>query len=144
MARVHLLTVHPKTDTKASSWYVCLKENALADPFKIHRLVADPDEADLIIFVEIDAGRLCESVLKHPYIKRFREKCYMFSTDWRVIPFIPGIYTAVEKSWYLPSRTHGTYKRFSPKSSAGAALGRSYSYRNASMGSSRDAKTAGQ
>jgi hypothetical protein len=29
----------------------------------------------------------------------------MFSSDWRVIPFIPGIYTAVEKRWYSPRRT---------------------------------------
>jgi hypothetical protein len=28
----------------------------------------------------------------------------MFSTDWRVIPFLPGVYTAVEKRYYLPRR----------------------------------------
>jgi len=67
--------------------------------------VDDPGEAEIILFAEIDAGRLCEDVLRHPYIRRFREKCFMFSTDWRVIPFIPGVYTALEKSWYLPSRT---------------------------------------
>jgi hypothetical protein len=105
MARVHLLTVHPESDIRACGGYVCLKDNALADKFKVHQLVEDPEEADIILFAEIDAGRLCESVLKHPYIKRYRAKCFMFSTDWRVIPFIPGIYTALEKSWYLPSRT---------------------------------------
>jgi hypothetical protein len=28
----------------------------------------------------------------------------MYSTDWRVVPFLPGVYTALEKSWYLPRR----------------------------------------
>jgi len=80
-------------------------ENARLDRFKVHALVDRPEEADLILFVEIDAGRLCEYVLRHPYIKRFRPKCFMFSTDWRCIPFLPGVYTALEKSWYLPRRS---------------------------------------
>ncbi len=105
MARIHLLTVHPESDTRARGGYVSLKENALADRYKVHQLVDDPAEADIILFVEIDVGRLCQDVLKHPYLKRFRQKCFMFSTDWRVIPFIPGVYTSLEKSWCLPRRT---------------------------------------
>ncbi len=82
-----------------------MRENAALDRFKIHTLVDAPEEADLILFVEVDAGRLCEYVLRHPYVKKFREKCYMFSTDFRIIPFLPGVYTALEKSWYLPNRS---------------------------------------
>ena len=105
MARVHLLTVHPESDPRPRGGYVSLKENAFLDRFKIHHLVADPNEADIILFAEVDTGRLCEDVLRHPYIKRYRDKCFMFSTDWRVVPFIPGIYTSLEKSWYLPRRS---------------------------------------
>ena len=104
MARVHLLTVHPESDLRARAGYLCLKDSAFSDQFKVHQLVEDPEEADLILFAEIDSGRFSENVLKHPYVRRFRQKCFMFSTDWRVIPFIPGVYTALEKSWYLPSR----------------------------------------
>jgi hypothetical protein len=104
MARIHLLTVHPESDTRARGGYLSLKENALADRFKLHQLVDDPEAADIILFVEIDVGRLCEHVLRHPYLKRFRSKCFMFSTDWRVIPFLPGVYTALEKKYYLPRR----------------------------------------
>ena len=104
MARVHLLTVHPESDSRARGGYVSILENAHADRFKIHQLVDDPESADLILFAEIETGRLCEYVRPHPYIKRFRSKCFMFSTDWRVVPFLPGVYTALEKSWYLPRR----------------------------------------
>jgi hypothetical protein len=104
MARIHLLTAHPESDLRATGGYLSLKASAGLDRFKIHELLDDPEKADFILFAEIDAGRLCETVLAHPYIKRFRNKCFMFSSDWRVIPFLPGVYTALEKSWYLPRR----------------------------------------
>lgn len=104
MARVHLLTVHPESDSRARGGYLSLLQNAREDRFKIHQLVDDPAEADIILFAEIDTGTLCGDVLRHPYVRKFRPKCFMFSTDWRVIPFLPGVYTAVRKSTYLPSR----------------------------------------
>ena len=104
MAFIYLLTVHPESDPRPRGGYVSLKENALADRFNIHQLVEDPEEADIILFAEVDVGRLCEDILKHPYIRRFRPKCFLFSTDYRVLPFLPGVYTALEKSWYLPHR----------------------------------------
>ncbi|MCE0521923.1 MAG: glycosyltransferase family 47 protein [Methylacidiphilales bacterium] len=105
MARVYLLTAHPPDDLPAWGGYRSLKENAQADRMKVHQLVEDPEEADIILFVEMDAGRFSEKVRRHPCRKRFREKCFMFSSDWRVIPFVPGIYTSLEKRWYSPRRT---------------------------------------
>jgi hypothetical protein len=105
MARIHLLTAHPESDLAARGGYLSFQENVRADRMKVHRVVDDPEEADIILFVEVDVGRFCEKVLRHPYLKRFRQKCFMFSSDWRVIPFLPGIYTSLEKSWYLPRRT---------------------------------------
>ena len=104
MARIHLLTVYPESDPRSQGGYLSLRENALMDRFKIHRLVDDPEEAEIILFVEVDVGRFCERVLKHPYIKRFRQKCFLFCTDYRVLPFLPGVYTALEKRSYLPRR----------------------------------------
>jgi len=109
MALIHLLTVHPKSDTRARGGYVSMIEDARQDRFKVHTLVDRPEEADLILFVEIDVGRLCGDVLGHPYIKRFPGKCFMFSTDWRSIPFLPGVYTSLEKSWYLPHRSRSGF-----------------------------------
>jgi hypothetical protein len=109
MARIHLLTVHPETDVRARGGYVSLLENARLDRFKVHTLVDDPATADLILFAEIDAGRLCEDVLHHPYIRRYRAKCFMFSTDWRVVPFLPGVYTGIEKRYDLPRRVRAGF-----------------------------------
>jgi Exostosin family len=105
MARIHLLTAYPESDFRGRVGYLSFKENALADRMKVHQLAEDPEEADIILFVEVDVGRFSEKVLGHPYLKRFRQKCFMLSSDWRVIPFVPGIYTALEKSWYLPRRS---------------------------------------
>jgi hypothetical protein len=104
MARIHLLTVYPESDSASRGGYLSLRENAFADRFKVHRLVDDPEEADIILFAEVDVGCFCENVLRHPYAKRFRDKCFLFTSDWRVIPFLPGVYTALEKGWYLPRR----------------------------------------
>lgn len=105
MARIHLLTAYPENDSRGRIGYLSFKENALADRMKVHQLVENPEEADIILFVEVDVGRFSEKVLRHPCLKRFREKCFILSSDWRVIPFVPGIYTALEKSWYLPRRS---------------------------------------
>jgi hypothetical protein len=104
MARIHLLTANPASDVRAQGGYLSLLASARADRFKVHQLEDDPEKADLILFAEIDAGRLCGTVLKHPYVRRYRSKCFMFSSDWRVIPFLPGVYSSVEKTWYLPRR----------------------------------------
>ncbi|HEV3272932.1 MAG TPA: exostosin family protein [Candidatus Methylacidiphilales bacterium] len=105
MARIHLLTVHPESDPRSRGGYDSLVESARLDRMKTHSLVEDPEEADIILFTEINTGRLCEEVRRHPYVRRFREKCFLFSNDWGVVPFLPGIYTSLEKSWYSPSRT---------------------------------------
>ena len=104
MARIHLLTVHPESETRARGGYLSLLDDARHDRFKVHELVDNPAEADIILFAEIDTGRLCEFILPHPYIHKYRSRCFMFSTDWRVIPFLPGVYTGVEKRYYLPRR----------------------------------------
>jgi hypothetical protein len=104
-----LLTVHPETKVRERGGYLSLLENARIDRFKVHELVDAPEEADMILFAEIDVGRLCEDVLRHPYLKKYRSKCFMFSTDWRIIPFLPGVYTGVEKRYYLPRRVRAGF-----------------------------------
>jgi Exostosin family len=105
MARIHLLTAHPESNPRPRGGYLALLENARLDRFKVHALVDDPEQADIILFSEVDVGRLCHDILVHPFVRRYRSKCFMFGTDFRIIPFLPGIYTAIEKSWYLPHRS---------------------------------------
>jgi hypothetical protein len=72
------------------------------DRFGVHSLVASPDEADLILFVEhsTDAGAYFQDVRRHPVYRSYASRCYLFSSTDRVIPFLPGVYAAIERSWY--------------------------------------------
>jgi hypothetical protein len=106
MARILLLTAFPESNPRPRGGYLSLKRNALIDRFKVHQIVEDPAEADIILFAEVDAGRFCEQVRNHPYVANFREKCFIMCTDYRTLPFLPGIYTGLEKKWHHPERTH--------------------------------------
>jgi hypothetical protein len=78
---------------------------AQRDRFGVHSLVESPEEADLILFVEhsTDAGAYFQDVRKHPVYRRYQRRCYLFSSTDRVIPFLPGVYAAIEQSWYRSS-----------------------------------------
>jgi hypothetical protein len=112
MARVLLLSVTPEDDQ--TDFNLAPLEEALKcaelDRFHIHSLVADPDTADLIIFVEFyGAGWYFARVRRHPLVKRYREKCFLFSANPLVIPLLPGVYTGVERPWATSRTRPGFY-----------------------------------
>ncbi|MDP9284015.1 MAG: glycosyltransferase family 47 protein [Actinomycetota bacterium] len=84
-----------------------MRELASADRFNVHRLIDDPEASDLVLFVEssTDAGPYFELVRRHPVYTAFRSKSYLFSSTDRIVPFLPGVYASVERSWYWPSWT---------------------------------------
>jgi len=102
MARALLLSATPgddQTDYNLAPLDEAVK-SAKADRFGAHSLTNDPDSADLIIFLEsYGAGWYFERVRAHPFVRCYREKCFLFSTNPFVIPFLPGVYTGIEKSW---------------------------------------------
>jgi hypothetical protein len=107
--RVHLLTASAETDS-VSSFGSCvyrkLMECQREDRFKIHSVTNDPDEADLIIFAENDhgVGVLGTEVRAHPLVRKFRDKCFMYNASDTPLPFLPGIYSSIERRWYQPER----------------------------------------
>jgi hypothetical protein len=80
---------------------------ARADRFGTHRLVEDPGDADLVLFVETStaAGPYFEHVRRHPVYRRHRARSYLFSSTDRVVPFLPGVYASLERRWHWPSWT---------------------------------------
>jgi hypothetical protein len=87
-----------------------LQQAAEMDRFKVHSLTADPESADLIIFAEFyGAGWYFEGVRRHPLVRRYREKCFLFCGNPFVIPFVPGVYTGVEKRWMSSRIRPGFY-----------------------------------
>lgn len=112
MARVFLLSATPgddQTDFNLAPLHEARK-CAEIDKFKVHSLGSDPDVADLIIFVEFyGAGWYFGRVRRHPLVARYREKCFLFCANPFVIPFLPGVYTAIEKRWASPRTRPGFY-----------------------------------
>ena len=84
-----------------------MRDSARADRFQAHRLVGDPAAADLVLFVETSgaAGRYFELVRRHPVYREFKAKSYLFSSTDRVVPFLPGVFASIERSWYWPAWT---------------------------------------
>ena len=112
MALVFLLSATPKdaqTEFNLSVLQDALK-CAERDRFRVHSLTSDPNKADLIIFLErYGGGWYFERVRGHPLVRRYREKCFLFSPNALVIPFLPGVFTGVEKSWATARTRPGFY-----------------------------------
>ena len=112
MARAHLLSATPADDKTDFNLAPLLeaRECAELDRFRVHSLVSQPDAADLIIFVEFyGAGWYFERVRSHPLVRSCREKCFLFCANPLVIPFLPGVYTGIEKRWTGPRTRPGFY-----------------------------------
>jgi hypothetical protein len=104
MATVYILSTKPWPGPGRGP-YKALLEYARQDRFGIHQRTTDPDDADLILFVEYDASQpFLQRVRQHPLVKRHRERCFVVSERDHTFPFLPGLYTSVPRRWYRPDR----------------------------------------
>jgi hypothetical protein len=112
MARVFLLSATPaydETDFNLEPLREAQK-SAQLDRFHLHSLTGDPSAADLIIFVEFyGGGWYFERVRQHALVRQYREKCFLFCSNPFVIPFLPGVYTGIEKGWASVRTRPGFY-----------------------------------
>ena len=102
MAHVFLLSATPENERTEFNLgpLLELQKCQAADRFRVHSLTSDAEAADLIVFVEFyGAGWYFERVRRHPLVQRYREKCFLVSSNPLVIPFLPGVYSGVEKTW---------------------------------------------
>ncbi|MBA3543421.1 MAG: exostosin family protein [Chthoniobacterales bacterium] len=112
MAKVFLLSVdsgRSENDFNRGA-YRGLWKSAQVDVFRRHDLTEDPAAADLILFAELyGAGTYFEKIRSHPLVRQFREKCFLFSCTPCAIPFLPGVYTSIEKRWATGRTRAGFY-----------------------------------
>jgi hypothetical protein len=100
MAKVHMLTTADETITGYSMRdFQRLSAAAELDRFKQHCLVNSPDEADIILFVGSSYSDH-RDVRSHPFLRRYRPKCFLFYSEDHVIPFLPGVYVNITSRWY--------------------------------------------
>lgn len=112
MASIFLLSVTPEDDQTDFNLAPLrdLQKCAELDRFRIHSLTSDAAAADLIIFAEVyGGGWYFERVRRHLLVRNSRDKCFLFCTNPFVIPFLPGVYTGVERRWSSPRTRPGFY-----------------------------------
>lgn len=125
MARVVLLSATPEdnqTDFNLATLHD-LQKCVELDRFGVHSVTTDPKIADLIIFAEFyGAGWYFEGVRRHPLLRQYREKTFLFCANPFVIPLLPGVYAGVEKQWssartrpgFYLGRTRNEFTTYSP------------------------------
>lgn len=112
MARVVLLSATPPEDENGEHLRPLrgLQESAAVDKFGEHELTDDAEWADAIIFAEnYGAGWHFERVREHALTKRYREKCFLFSSNPLAIPFLPGVYSSLGRRWASSRTVPGFY-----------------------------------
>lgn len=125
MARVLLLSATPGNDETDFNLAPLndLQKCAELDRFRVHSLTSDAATADIIIFAEFyGAGWYFERVRRHPLVRSSRDKCFLFCANPFVIPFLPGVYSGVERRWssartrpgFYLGRTRNEFTTFSP------------------------------
>jgi Exostosin family len=85
-----------------------LSAAAACDKIGKHQLVESPEQADIILFVGSTYPDH-RDVRSHPFLRSYREKCFMFHSDDYVIPFLPGVYVNIAKRWHSDRTATGSY-----------------------------------
>jgi Exostosin family len=83
-----------------------LRHSAELDVFGEHKLVEDPEEADIILFGEMgECGLFAERVRARPVYRRFPGKCFLFDSGDTLFPVLPGIYASLTNKHYRRDHT---------------------------------------
>lgn len=78
-----------------------LEESSQLDNRKIHQLTADPEDAELILFIgakDSDFG----DVRTHPFTRQYPDKCFLYHSEDLIFPFLPGVYPSLKSrnNWF--------------------------------------------
>ncbi len=118
MAKVHLLSAAPTCKPPRLDRLAALRiveESAVKDRFGVHQTTPEPDQADIILFVETNnddagSGPFFEWILRHPVYRKHAAKCFIHSGMDHIVPILRGIYPSIEKHRYDPRRMRsGSY-----------------------------------
>jgi hypothetical protein len=76
------------------------------DRFAVHTLTESPEEADVILFTETVHFDDPEwrTLRQHPYLQRFREKCFIYNESDEPWCVLPGLYCSMPRRSFQPRR----------------------------------------
>ncbi|MBL8950036.1 MAG: exostosin family protein [Myxococcaceae bacterium] len=83
-----------------------LVRSAALDRFRVHSLTTDPLEADVILFAETVhfEDPTWRTVRTHPYLARYREKCFLYNEADHPWCVLPGLYCSMPRRAFQPAR----------------------------------------
>lgn len=87
------------------------RELAKLDRHNVHTVVDNPEESDLILFVEgqpPDDVPFYNQVKNHPLVQKYRTKSLIFTRYGRPLYAIPGLYVSLDKQTYDPVKQRAT------------------------------------
>lgn len=76
---------------------------ASRDRFGVHSVTEDPAAADIILFVEnsqLDDDPFFHQLRRHPLVRQFREKCFMYNEHDRPYCALPGVYLSMPAPYF--------------------------------------------
>jgi hypothetical protein len=95
MAKIHIISCFTKNKKHDN------KEIALRGLFdksdKLHQLVNNPDDSDLVIFIDIAGPNWFAELRNNPVILRKPGKCFAISDSDRPMPLLHGVYTCASR-----------------------------------------------
>ena len=109
MASVYITSTHPPYNPSIENSYGVYErflEAVQCDRFGIHHVCDHFAQANIILFVGAVSPDL-KDVLNHPIRKTYFDKTFLYHMGDGIIPWIPGIYTSLQKCYHLKNRTCG-------------------------------------
>jgi glycosyltransferase involved in cell wall biosynthesis len=99
--KVFLTSAYP-FDKYVNYTPVYLKESQMLDPFKVHQITEDPEEADIIIFAEHhqESDPYFFTLYKNEIYRKYKRKCYLYHNDYTSITFVPTISATLRSKYY--------------------------------------------
>jgi hypothetical protein len=91
------------------------KRLAQADRFKVHEIVEEPDQADLVLFTQchmLPTDWRLDEIVRHPVARRFRSRVMVYNERDRPWCVLPGVYASMPSKQFNPryQRAWGYYR----------------------------------
>ena len=78
------------------------------DVVKKYQKTEDPEEAEIILFIQLLTPDY-KRARKHSYVKQYLEKCFVWHSGDKVFPYLPGLYTSLEKPFHIKGWSKSSY-----------------------------------
>lgn len=88
--------------------YHRVRDSASLSNSDSYTLTDDPEESDLIIFTD-SKSIILEDIKSNELWNKYKNKIFVYDTQDKVVPSIPGLYTSLEKKWQIPSSEFGGF-----------------------------------